>query len=168
MISVITAVASHIEGIRKVCIEGNKETYQHIYQPEYLNRVIKEYYNKDRILKETTELSRDWGGYFVALDGEDVVGAAGGGMTGSIDSELYVLYLNPNRRNEGIGTLLLEAVTRQQKEWGAETQWVSVQKGNDKGIPFYEARGFSFDKEEKGFGTKEDEEYISLRYKRMI
>ncbi|MGF7127417.1 GNAT superfamily N-acetyltransferase [Natronobacillus azotifigens] len=51
--------------------------------------------------------------------------------------ELFVLYLDPTRRNEGIGTKLLDAITQQQKEeFGAEKQWVSVQKGNRKGILF--------------------------------
>lgn len=82
--------------------------------------------------------------------------------------ELFVLYLNPNRRNERIGTLLLNAITNQQKEFGAIKQWVSVQKGNQKGIPFYEAKGFQFQYEQKGYYDKEGKNYISLRYKRQI
>ena len=56
--------------------------------------------------------------------------------------EVFVLYLNPSRRNEGIGTMILDAITKQQKEeYNATEQWVSVAKGNQKGIPFYEAKG---------------------------
>jgi ribosomal protein S18 acetylase RimI-like enzyme len=62
-------------------------------------------------------------------------------MINDTAGEVFVLYLGPNRRNEGIGTMLLEAITKQQKEeYNASEQWVSVQKGNEKGIPFYEAR----------------------------
>lgn len=55
-------------------------------------------------------------------------------------SEIYVLYLDPKRRREGVGTHLLDYITSIQIEKGAKEQWVSVQKGNHKGIPFYEAR----------------------------
>ena len=83
--------------------------------------------------------------------------------------ELFVLYMHPERRNEGNGTKILEAVTReQQEEYGAVEQWVSVAKGNDKGIPFYEARGFTFEYEQPVYGSLEGEGYISLRYRRYI
>ena len=123
---------------------------------------MKEYYIK------VTHSSKEWGGYFVALENDEVLGAGGGGMITDSSGELFVLYLNPNRRNERIGTLLLNAITNQQKEFGAIEQWVSVQKGNQKGIPFYEAKGFQFQYEQKGYNDKEGKNYISLRYKRQI
>ncbi|SFF57536.1 Acetyltransferase (GNAT) family protein [Halobacillus alkaliphilus] len=80
--------------------------------------------------------------------------------------ELFVLYLDPDRRNEGIGTKLLETITQQQKvEYGAKEQWVSVQKGNRKAIPFYEAKGFKFRHEKI---PPQNPEYIKLRYSRLI
>jgi ribosomal protein S18 acetylase RimI-like enzyme len=79
---------------------------------------------------------------------------------------LFVIYLDPTRRNEGIGSKLLDAVTKQQKdEYGAKVQWVSVQKGNMKGIPFYQAKGFKFQYE------KIDPHYpvfVKLRHSRNI
>ncbi len=108
--------------------------------------MIKEFYNKERILDEVTKPNRHWGGYFVAVENDEVIGAGGGGMIGETEGEIFVLYLNPHRRNEGMGTILLEAITKQQKqEYNATTQWVSVQKGNLKGIPFYEAKGFIYE-----------------------
>jgi len=56
--------------------------------------------------------------------------------------EIFVLYLDPMRRGEGIGTLLLDAITEQQRAQGAREQWVSVEPENMKGLPFYYARGF--------------------------
>ncbi|WP_417168712.1 hypothetical protein [Terrihalobacillus insolitus] len=59
-----------------------------------------------------------------------------------------------------------EFVTKQQKEeYGAKEQWVSVQKGNMKGIPFYEAKGFKFQYEKI---PEENPAYIKLRYSRKI
>lgn len=130
--------------------------------------MIEEFYNEERILKEVTTSDREWGGYFVAIENDEVIGAGGGGMINDTEGELYVLYLDPLRRNEGIGTRLLDAITQQQKEeFHAGKQWVSVQKGNEKGIPFYEARGFVYESEQPVYGNEEGE-YRSLRYVRFI
>lgn len=168
MITIHKATPEHIEGIAKVCSDGYRATYVDIYSQEYIERIIKEFYNHDRISNEVTTSYRDWGGYFVAVENSKVVGASGGGMIGKETGELFVIYLDPTRRNEGIGTLLLQAIAAQQKGFGATEQWVSVTKNNQKGIPFYEAKGFTFQFEKKGYGNSEGEDYISLRYRREI
>jgi GNAT superfamily N-acetyltransferase len=169
VIEIQTARPVHVEGISNVCAEANRATYAAIYQESYLEQIIEQFYNPARVLDEVTNKSREWGGYIVAVEDGQVVGACGGGMIDQNATELYVLYLNPARRNEGIGSQLLDAFTKQQIErYGATEQWVSVQKGNEKGIPFYEARGFTFSHENKGYGSEEAEQYISLRYVRKI
>ncbi|WP_281657700.1 N-acetyltransferase [Halobacillus sp. Cin3] len=170
MITVRNAVKRDASGIREVCIKGNQDTYAAIYSEEYLQNVIDEFYNLDRIQKEIVPAGRDWSGYLTALEHDRIVGAIGGGMIDQKAGEIYVLYLDPDYRGRGIGTKLLEALTKQQKDlYGAEEQWASVQKGNDKGIPFYEARGFVFQKEQPGYGeSKEASSYISLRYRRGL
>jgi GNAT superfamily N-acetyltransferase len=55
---------------------------------------------------------------------------------------VYVLYLRPRLRGLGTGTALLDFVTGQQRDLGAQEQWVLVTEGNELGIPFYIARGF--------------------------
>ncbi|WHY01449.1 GNAT family N-acetyltransferase [Neobacillus sp. DY30] len=169
MINICQASPIHVQGIAKVCSDGYRATYGEIHSKEYIERIISEFYNIDRIVDEVTKTSSYWGGYFVAVENGEVVGAGGGGMINDTAGEVFVLYLDPHRRNEGIGTKLLDAITKQQKEeFNASEQWVSVQKGNEKGIPFYEARGFIFQHEQKGYGNAEGEEYISLRYCRKI
>ncbi|MGM0845125.1 MAG: GNAT family N-acetyltransferase [Bacillota bacterium] len=169
MIHISKALPEHVEGIVKVCSEANRATYKDLYSEEYIERVIQQYYNHDRVAEEVSSFSRNWGGYFVAVENGTVVGAGGGGMTGDTAGEIYVLYMDSTRRGEGIGSLLLEAITNQQKqEFQAQEQWVSVQQGNTKGIPFYEARGFAFSHEEPGHGNEEAENYISLRYFRKL
>jgi GNAT superfamily N-acetyltransferase len=169
MIKICKANAAHVEGIAKVCSDGYRAAYGESHSNEYIERIISEFYNPERIVDEVTNTSRHWGGYFVAVENDEVVGAGGGGMINDTAGEVFVLYLNPNRRNEGIGTMLLESITKQQKEeFSASEQWVSVQKGNQKGIPFYEARGFIFQHEQNGYGNAEGEDYISLRYCRQL
>ena len=166
LIQVMKAGEGHVEGISSVCIRGYWATYGETYSNEWIERVIREFYNHERILKEVTESNRDWGGYFVAVEKGKMVGAAGGGRIDERAGELFVIYVDPARRNEGIGSKLLDAVTKQQKEeYGAKKQWVSVQKGNMKGIPFYESKGFKFQYENV---LKEYPTYIKLRRSRKI
>lgn len=162
MIQIQKANPSHVDGIVKVCTDANWATYSEFYSKHYIESIIDEFYNPERILQEVMHDSKDWGGYFVAINRGEVIGAAGGGIIDDTSGEIYVLYLNPNRRNEGVGSLLLRAITEQQKEWGIKEQWVSVQKGNQKAIPFYEAKGFEYQYEEKSG------EYTSVRLKRNI
>ena len=66
-----------------------------------------------------------------------MIGAGGGGITQPGVGEIFVLYLDPTRRGEGIGTLILDAITEQERAQGAREQWVSVEPENRKGLPFY-------------------------------
>jgi len=168
MIEVVQAQPEHVAGICRVCADGWRATYADMFSPDYIERIIGEYYNEERVLKEVTETGREWGGWFVAVEDGRVVGAGGGGMTGERTGEVFVLYVAPDRRNEGIGTRLLDAITRQQQAFGATEQWVSVFKGNRKGLPFYEARGFVFHHEQPAYGNRDEEGYVSVRYRRYI
>lgn len=166
MIQVVKANETHIEAIAKVCSKGWQSTINFLHSQEYIEQVIQEFYNHERIKKEVSTSNLAWGGYFVALDDGELVGAAGGGTTEDGVGELYVIYLESNRRNEGIGTKLLEAVTKQQKDlFGAKKQWVSVLKGNMLGIPFYEAKGFKFQHEVMENGKSP---YVKYRYCREL
>jgi GNAT superfamily N-acetyltransferase len=168
MIVVQKAEKEHVDGIVSVCIDAQWATYGESHTKDYIQRVIDRFYNHDRVLEEVTSTGFEWGGYFVALENGEVIGAGGGGMTSETAGEVFVLYLNPERRNEGIGSLILEAITKQQKEFGAEEQWVSVSKENEKGIPFYEAKGFIYQHDQDTYEKLEDEEYVSFRYCRTI
>lgn len=169
MIHIIKAEPIHVEGISKVCSNGYWAIYSELYSDMYIKGIVDEFYNDERVLKEILETGKNWGGYFVAVEEDKVIGAGGGGMIDDTSGEVFVLYLHPARRNEGIGTMLLDAITKQQKEeFHATEQWVSVAKGNQKGIPFYEARGFVFSHEVEGHGVVDGERYSSLRYCRQI
>ncbi|ASK63866.1 GNAT family N-acetyltransferase [Virgibacillus phasianinus] len=167
MIDIRRASAEHVAGISKVCSEGCIDTYKGIRSHENIIRNNQTFYNHDRICRELTE-TEGWDGYVVALENGVVVGAIGGGMTDLHKSEIYVLYLDPNRRGEGIGTQLLCYLTNIQIQKGSNEQWVSVQKGNDKGIPFYEARGFTKDSAKLAYSNVPGEDYVSLRMVREI
>ncbi|WP_229720305.1 GNAT family N-acetyltransferase [Oceanobacillus neutriphilus] len=159
---------SHVKGISSVCIRAYWATYGETHSKEWIEKVIR-VYNRARILREVSESNRDWGGYFVAIENGKVVGAAGGGMIDEEIGELFVIYADPDRRNEGIGSGLLNTITKQQKEeYGAQSQWVFIQKGNMKGIPFYKSKGFKFQSENIPKVYPEFPARIKLRYSREV
>lgn len=168
MITIQKATTNHIKGIAKVCIDAYWATYKELLSREYIERMINEFYTYDRVFKDVTETNRQWNGWTVALDEGKVVGAGAGGMISENHGELFVLYLDPNRRNGGLGSMILEAVTNELKTYGAKEQWVSVTKHNEKAIPFYEAKGFNFIHEQDEYGIIEGEDYQALRYHRIL
>ncbi|CAG7912677.1 hypothetical protein SSCS72_00421 [Mammaliicoccus sciuri] len=76
--------------------------------------------------------------------------------------------MDPTRKREGIGSCLLNIITEDQIKRGAKEQWVSVSKGNHMGIPFYEAKEFKYQYEKPMYTLPENENYISLKYKRQL
>jgi ribosomal protein S18 acetylase RimI-like enzyme len=166
-ITVRPAESSDAAGIARVCAEGWRNTYAGIYTPEHVESVIAEYYTVERIRGEIAA-PEGWDGWIVAIEDGSVVGAGGGGMIEPRAGEVFVLYLDPRRRREGIGTLLLDAITRQQLAQGAREQWVSVEPENEKGLPFYEARGFQVQGRRPAWGSAPEEARFSLRLVRRL
>ena len=103
----------------------------------------------------------------VALLDSKVVGVIGGGVTAPHAGEVFVLYMDECQRYKGIGRHLLDALTRLQVEKGVLEQWVSVQEGNQRSIPFYEARGFLV-REKQAVPISIGEQQVSLRYLRPV
>ena len=137
-ISIIKAAPEHTEEISRICSIGWRQTVQSIYDEEYQNKNVEHWYNHERVHDDIVK-----GTYtHVALVDGKVVGTIGGVMTGPDVSEIYVFYVDDNYRYKGIGAKLLKAFTKKHMERGAKKQYVSVQEGNELGIPFYKARGF--------------------------
>ncbi|WP_240793303.1 GNAT family N-acetyltransferase [Psychrobacillus vulpis] len=163
------AILGDEQGIVDVCVAAQWNTYKELYTVEYIESIIEKYYTTERIKEEITSTSRDWNGYYVALLNNRIVGAIGGGVDEEGVAEVYVFYLDPQKRGEGIGTKLLQSFTEiQRNQYNAHEQWVSVAKGNDLSIPFYEARGFVFQMEEEPYESNQENNVQSLRYKREI
>ncbi len=155
-----------------VCRAGFAVSSAGLLSPTTIERQARQFYGPERVRREiaTAEESAAWQGYVVAVSERDeVLGAAGGGVTEGSVGHVYVLYLDPDRRGRGLGTALLDFLTQQQRSAGASEQWVSVTEGNEMGIPFYLARGFAV-RERVPYATAEDGtvEAHSLRMSRGI
>lgn len=72
-------------------------------------------------------------------------------MTRPSVSEIYVFYVDQAYRYKGIGSKLLDAFMREHIKNGATLQYVSVEEGNELGIPFYQSHGFKQNSESKRY-----------------
>jgi len=168
-ITIRRAARNDAEAITAILIKSQWFTYGKLYSEDYITKLIEQYYSVQRIEQEIVSINEQWHGYFIAETNGQILGTIGGGMTSKIVGEVYVFYLDPLMRGMGIGTRLLDFFTKIQKyTYGANEQWVSVAKGNNYAIPFYEARGFIFHHEELAYGTTKEDQDISLKYMREI
>ncbi|PAE17403.1 GNAT family N-acetyltransferase [Virgibacillus sp. 7505] len=157
------AEPAHAEAIAYICAKGWRQTVEGKLSKEAQKLTVEHWYNLDRV-----KVDINAGGYnYVAIAEEEVVGVIGGKVTAPEMGEVFVLYVDEKLRYQGTGTLLLDALTQDQKKQGARKQWVSVQEGNQLGIPFYEARGFCF-QEKKTTLMDTGETQVSLRYYREL
>jgi GNAT superfamily N-acetyltransferase len=132
-------------GICRVCEAGFRLVASDLLPPDVVDRQVAAFYRPERVAGEADPGSqtRAWNGYIVAEQSGVIVGTAGGGVDDDGVGHLYVIYLDPDRRGEGIGSRLLDYVSEQQRALGAERQQVAVLAANHRGLPFYQARGFS-------------------------
>ena len=164
-LTVVRADQQHVDGICRVCADGWRETYTGILPDEEIEATIGEFYTPERVEQEVLS-PEDWDGWLVALNGEEVVGAGGGGLTELTVGEVFALYVDPAEKRRGIGSRLLDVMTEQQREQGATEQWVSTVPGNEIGISFYQKHGFEIVGERDSFGDASDR--TSLRLKRSL
>lgn len=162
-LSIVKANTKYTVAIADICAAGWKQTIEGKLSEEYQTKNVDFWYNHEKVYNDINA------GFYshVALFNSEVVGVIGGAMTGQNVGEIFVLYVDEAYRYKGIGRRLLNAFTEQQIDSGATEQWVSVQEGNQRGIPFYEARGFVYQKE-KNTITETGEEQVSLRYSRQL
>ncbi|WP_226035270.1 GNAT family N-acetyltransferase [Aquibacillus saliphilus] len=162
-LSIVKAHTTYTKDIAIICATGWKQTVEGILSEKHQNKNVDFWYRYHQVYREI-----EAGVYsHVALLNSEVVGVIGGGMTKSNMGEIFVLYVDETYRYQGIGKRLLEAFTLQQIERGATEQWVSVQEGNQRGIPFYEARGFLYQAKKTTY-TETKEKQVSLRFSRFL
>lgn len=80
-------------------------------------------------------------------DGDKVVGFASAAREWADEAELFTLYVDPDRWDEGIGTELLSALESWAAERGAERLVCSALADNAVAVDFLESRGFERSRE---------------------
>ena len=132
------AEAKDVEAIASICSDGWRQTYKDILPQSYIEEVIADYYSLERVAKECAENTPYFHGYWVAeMDGQ-AVGCIGGGIDQENAGHIYVFYVRPELKRQGVGSALLKEFTAYQKSsYGISEQWVSLsQRGITLGRPF--------------------------------
>jgi GNAT superfamily N-acetyltransferase len=161
------ATLKDVQAICRICTEGWRETYAGLLPPEVIERTVADFYNEERVRGEIKQ-PEGWSGWLVAEADGEVLAAGGGGLIAAGVGEVFVLYADPARRREGAGTVILQAITEQQRREGAREQWVSVEPDNEKGLPFYRAHGFVQRGVRRAYGSAASEGRMSLRLWRQL
>ena len=147
LLAVRRSEAKDVEVIASICSDGWRQTYKDILPQSYIEEVIADYYSLERVSKECAENTPYFHGYWVAeMDGQ-VVGCIGGGIDQENAGHIYVFYVRPELKRQGVGSALLKEFTAYQKSsYGIKEQWVSfLTEGNHIGHAFYEKNGFVLD-----------------------
>lgn len=158
MIEIRPASINDIEAIQHVARTSWIDTYQDIYPMDYIHSFLNQAYSSERLEQsivrdEQLEARR----FLVAISPEtdDVIGYVHVMEEQDGTFELMRLYLLPELKGRGIGTSLLDEVSRL-NQINSLKAWVEEQ--NHETRPFYEARGFHIIGEEietnDGFTTK--------------
>lgn len=162
-VTIVKPRPEHISEISRICAEGWRQTVEGKLSEAYQDKNVAYWYNHDKIRTDIES-----GGYsHVALIGSKVVGTIGGAITKPERGDVFVIYVDDTYRYQGIGRRLLNEFTNEQEAEDVQEQWVSVEKDNWRGIPFYEARGFVFQNEHVS-ETDTGEIHVSLKYRRYI
>ena len=167
MLSIRKANVNDIQSIQSICKESWKTTYKNIYSSQYIKHVFSIFYSKERLIKDLTECSLEWNGYWLAEEHGRPLGCIGGGMSEDHKANIYVLYVLPQSQRKGIGHALVQTLTAYQKEsFQAKQQAVTVTEGNQNAISFYEKEGFVFELAQENW--IESSQAKDLRYIRNI
>ena len=163
------ATNNDVPRIQEILVSAIKLTYKNLYSQRYISLISEKYYNADRLLRETSTSSKEWSGYYILEDHGKIVGCIGGGIDFDNIAEIYVLYLDPQERRKGYGTLLVDHFTKYQKDtYSINRQRVNVAQGNTLGIPFYEKMGFVQSEIIKTDSSDDNESYYSINMIRNI
>lgn len=130
-LSVRRAEVRDIEAVRTVAEAAWRDTYAELLKPETIEAFLAAAYSVERMEQRIAST-------FVAENGSRIIAFAGA-VERPDRLDLVAIYALPERRGEGAGTLLLEAV---RAAFPGQRISADVLEGNRKGEVFYEAKGF--------------------------
>ena len=123
-----------ILAIQQVAKESWHETYRELIPAAIQDQFLKQAYSDEMMAKRI-----DHSLFLVAESDSNVIGYAAAFQKDG-QADLSAIYLLPEAKGNGIGTQLLEGVLEALD--GVKELYVEVEKGNNSGETFYEAKGF--------------------------
>lgn len=135
--SIRDATAADIPGIQRVAERAWTNDYA--LTRETAEAAVGDWYGDERM---RAEVDSDDSPVVVADDGESVVGFAHGVVSPTEGAGTVLrLYVDPDRRREGVGSTLLEAIERRLAE-DCHRLRATVLAANETGRAFYRAAGY--------------------------
>ncbi|MDO4318149.1 MAG: ribosomal protein S18-alanine N-acetyltransferase [Lachnospiraceae bacterium] len=101
--------------------------------------------------------------YLVCLEDERLVGYAGL-LLASDEGQVTNVAVRPQRRGQGVGTRLMEALKEEAKKRGAKRLFLEVRVGNAAARHVYEKSGFVAAGIRRGFYRKPPEDAVVMLY----
>ncbi|CAL9570349.1 hypothetical protein SUDANB106_04837 [Streptomyces sp. enrichment culture] len=160
-VAVRPAVESEAPSVSRVMADSLRNGYLPLLGKAEVERLVGRYCSLSRIRTEigAPGSGPGWLGWLVAADPDgDVLGAAAGGVAEAGAGEVYCLCVTADRRREGIGSALLEAMSEQQRDAGARRQLISLHSPRDPLLPFLNRHGF----------RPSEEKFGGMRYARPL
>jgi GNAT superfamily N-acetyltransferase len=132
-IRVRRATPSHAPAIRVIADSAWRETYRELLRPETIDWFLERAYSEDRVALRI-ERNETW-----VAELDHAVAAFAESAIEPDRVTLVAIYADPERRGLGLGTALLDAITRAHPGLPVAAD---VLTGNVAGETFYIARGF--------------------------
>lgn len=133
-----TATPDDVGAIQTVAERSWTTDYPDIVSRETADEGVHEWYSDERVREEIDRPDAD---VLVATVDDDVVGFVHAVWTGE-EGDVLRVYVDPERRGDGIGSALLETAVDRLFEAEVEHVRAMVLADNDPGQAFYRSHGF--------------------------
>ncbi|WP_238392165.1 GNAT family N-acetyltransferase [Halorussus amylolyticus] len=139
-IEIREASPDDVDGIRTVAASSLHASYDDILGADAIDRAVSEWYGDDAV---EAELETDGMLYLVAEAGGEIVGFSQSTVAPEDPvSTVLWLHIDPDSRDTGIGSTLLERTQAELADRGVERVTAEVLADNEAGNTFYETHGF--------------------------
>ncbi|MFQ3598566.1 MAG: formate dehydrogenase accessory sulfurtransferase FdhD [Chloroherpetonaceae bacterium] len=129
------------QGVYETALHSFRETYKNVFRDEMIEQMVRKDYEPDSLVKLIDKIESGDMCFYVALDGERVIGFCNFGFCDK-GLELRRIYLHPDYIGKGVGKRLLELGENFALATGSEKYFCFVHKQNEIGKRFYFKNGF--------------------------
>ncbi len=129
------------QGIYETALYSFRETYKNVFTDEMIEQMVRKDFEPESLLKLIDKIESGEMCFYVALDGERVIGFCNFGFCEK-GLELRRIYLHPDYIGKGVGKRLLELGENFALATGSEKYFCFVHKQNEIGKRFYFKNGF--------------------------
>lgn len=127
-----------IPEIQSVARKAWKKCYDHILEPEEIERALSEWYSEAAL---RSSIESDASTLLVATGRGSLLGFGEWGDRG-LGPEIFRLYVHPEQWRRGIGTRLCQRLEESMRARGAASCLLFVHPENERGLSFWRDRGF--------------------------